>query len=46
MGRLDDEGRAMEMESHTEIVIALIMLALFDVVDLENQVPQVQQQNV
>ncbi|MBM9595936.1 hypothetical protein [Roseitranquillus sediminis] len=35
----EDEGRAMEMESHTEMQIALIMLARREVVEVENQVP-------
>lgn len=35
----DDEGRVMEVESHTELLVALVMLARHDVVALENQVP-------
>lgn len=35
----DDEGREMEVESHTEMLTALVMLARRDVVHLENQVP-------
>lgn len=35
----EDEGQAMEVESHTEMVVALVMLARPNVVGLENQVP-------
>lgn len=35
----DDEGEAMQFQSHTEMQTALVMLARPDVVGLENQVP-------
>lgn len=35
----DDEGFALQFESHTEKQVALVMLARRDVVHLENQVP-------
>jgi hypothetical protein len=35
----EDEGQAMEVESHTEMLTALVMLARRDLVGLENQVP-------
>jgi hypothetical protein len=34
-----DEGRTMDVDSHTELCVALVTLARPDVVDLENQVP-------
>jgi len=34
-----DEGRTMDIESHTELCVALVTLARPNVVDLENQVP-------
>lgn len=34
----DDEGREIEFESHTEFMVALVMLARPEVVNLENQV--------
>jgi hypothetical protein len=34
-----DEGRTMDVESHTELCVALVTIARPDVVDLENQVP-------
>lgn len=35
----DGAGRAMDVESHTELQVALVMLARREVVDLEAQVP-------
>lgn len=34
-----DEGRTMDVESHTELNVALVTIARPDVVDLEHQVP-------
>lgn len=34
----DDEGRQMDVESHTEMLTALVMLARREVVNLESQV--------
>lgn len=35
----EDEGRTMDIESNTELRVALVTIARPDVVDLENQVP-------